>query len=281
MAWQLWIGISILSYSASVLLQRLIMRESDRPVAFAIFFQLFVAVLFAIAGLALGKLQMPDWKPLTFNLLLSMVLYGLGNIFIFKSLNSTEASRFTVVFASRTFFTVLASSILLRELLNATQWMGAVLIFAGAVCATAKKRVAFDKGELFAILAAIVFGFAVTNDRFILQSFEVYTYSIIGFLLPAIFIAAAYPREVRHMKSFLKKETFLQSLAVCFIYALFALTFYMALQEASNSSQVAAVSLSSVILTVILSIIFLKEREFLWRKIFGAVICSVGLLLLL
>lgn len=56
--------------------------------------------------------------------------------------------------------------------------------------------------------------------------------------------------------------------------------FFVALQKAPNSSQVAAINLTSVIVIVLLSIIFLKEHTDWLKKIVGAVLSFIGLLLL-
>lgn len=282
MDWRILITISVVLYSVSTLLQRVLMRDQENhPIAFAMLYQLLVAAGFAILTFALGKVQLPPILPLIPNLVLTMILFGAANIFIFKSLAHTDASQFTIVFASRFFFTVLASSLLLREALSWLQLTGALIIFIGVALASARHHFTFQKGEWYALLAAMFFGFALTNDRYLLQSFNVYAYSVIAFALPAFFIAAIRPREVPNLMRYLKGPLLIKTLAISLCYLLFTITFYLALQATDNSSQVAAVSITSVLLTVLLAIIFLKERENIGRKILSAGICLIGILLLL
>ena len=135
-------------------------------------------------------------------------------------------------------------------------------------------------GEIFALTAAVLFGLANTNDRFLVQAFDSYSYVIIGFLLPAIFITGIYPKKILGIGSMFKEKLFLPKLAIlCFLYGFAAVTFFQALQITTNSSQLFSINALSGILTVILSIIFLKEYEFIPRKIIGAALSLVGLLL--
>lgn len=161
------------------------------------------------------------------------------------------------------------------------QFIGAGLLLSGVLLVTIKAfKINFNKGELFALLAAVFFGFATTNDRFILKSFNLYPYVALAFIVPPIFMAIAYPKSISKMKVFLEKKILIKMILLCVIYAISSVTFFAALQSSSNSSQITTVNLTSVILTVILSIIFLKERDFLVRKILGAILSFAGLILL-
>ena len=63
------------------------------------------------------------------------------------------------------------------------------------------------------------------------------------------------------------------------LYGLSALAFFTALQITPNASLAFAMYAFSGVLTVVLAIILLKEKDYLSRKIVGAVLSLVGLLL--
>src|SRR5256885_144713 len=110
MSWQILALLSVITYSFSSILQRVILKESNsHPMAFTILFQLFVGLFILLYGFAFSKMTLPDLRPLAFNLTLATLLYATGNIFIFKALKITEASKFSIIFSSRTLFTILAS----------------------------------------------------------------------------------------------------------------------------------------------------------------------------
>ncbi|HLD92058.1 MAG TPA: EamA family transporter [Patescibacteria group bacterium] len=282
MSWQILITLSIFLYSSSVLLQRVLLKNNKTdPISFAILFQTGVSLVIGLFVLITkGGINFPNLLPFFWSVVLMTVSYALANIFIFKSLKFTEASSFTVIFSSKTIFAILGASLFLGEKLNFNQWIGSFLILAGVMVVSMRDKLKIKLGEIFALTAAVLFGLANTNDRFLVQAFDSYSYVIIGFLLPAIFITGIYPKKILGIGSMFKEKLFLPKLAIlCFLYGFAAVTFFQALQITTNSSQLFSINALSGILTVILSIIFLKEYEFIPRKIIGAALSLVGLLL--
>jgi len=281
MSWQILILISIVLFSVGTLLQRILMKgkESD-PIAYSIVFQLLTGMIIASYGFLFANMDFPEVVPLA-NILLMTLLWTSANIFSFTAIKYIDVSRYTIVFSSRLFFTVIASSLFLGEFLTAQQWLGAILIFLSIYIITQKfgEKFTLTKYDMFSILAAMSFGFANTNDRFLLKTFDLYPYVTIAFIFPAIFTALAKPKNLRHLRVFADKAILKRMLFLCLFYSVSSLAFFRALQVAPNSSQVVAVNLTTVILTILLAVIFLKERENVGRKLLGAAISFIGLLL--
>lgn len=282
MSWQLLIGISVLIYSVSVLIQRVLLKDDKSdPMSFSIFFQIGVALVTAILVLSInGSIPIPDMSKISWSVIVMTVLYALANIFIFKSLKTTEASNFTIIFSSKTLFAVLGSILVFSEKLSADKLIGVLLILAGVVIVSIKKfELKFSKGEVFAFLAAIAFGLANTNDGFLVKFFDPYSYVVIGFLLPGILIALLYPKKLKDVSVYVKKNMLWKMIILCGLYGISAVAFFAALQIVPNVSQAFAINAFGGVLTVLLSIIFLKEKDNLLRKIIGAVLSLVGVLL--
>jgi transporter family protein len=281
MNWQIFILISLIFGSISTLLQKILLRDNDiDPIGFSIFFQVLIGIIFIVIALILGQNLFLNWNKQIFNIALAVVLYGFGNVFVFKALKNTEASKFTVLFSSRALFTTLASTLLLSEGLTTKQLVGAVLIILGIIVATLKSfKYKFQRVDLLGVAAGLFFGLANTNDRFLLHSLNLYPYLFMVFMLPGIFVLGVYPKTFSKMNVFLKGKIFIKILFLCSIYAISAVTFFAALQKAPNSSQVVNVNLVGVILTVILSIIFLKEKQNTLKKLVGALLAFIGLVL--
>ncbi|MBI2430560.1 MAG: DMT family transporter [Candidatus Levybacteria bacterium] len=282
MSWQVLIAVSLLCYSVTTLLQRVFLKDSKiNPVLFAIYFQFFTGVFIGIFGFALSDMSLPPLRPFLGNLLLMAVLYALANTLIFNALKQIEASRFAIIFSSRTLFTIFASSLLLKEGLTLQQFGGAFLILTGIVVANMKtKMFIFGKTEFLVLVAAACFGFALTNDSFLLKSFSLYPYAFINLIFPAIFLFLLNISKIKDGSFFFKAKFFGRMIVISFLYAVSVLTFFSALQTSGNSSQISAISTVSVIITVILAIIFLKEQENMGKKILGAILSFIGLLLI-
>jgi len=124
------------------------------------------------------------------------------------------------------------------------------------------------------------FGFATSNDKFLLNSFQIYPYLSIAFIAPAILMGIIYPKKLRHIKSFLQKTVLIKIVLLCIVYGISEIAFYLALKTGNNSSQIASINLTGVIVTVLLAIIFLKERTHLVQKLLGAVVAFIELFLI-
>jgi len=228
MSWPILISISVFLYSFSVILQRILLKdEKTEPISFAIFFQLGVAVVTAILVLLfVGKITLPNLSEISWNVLLMTVLYALANVFLFKSLKTIEASRFAVIFSSKTLFAVLGVTIFLNEGLRLIQWVGALLILAGVVTVSIKRLdLKIGKGDLFAFVAAILFGLANTNDRLLVGFFNPYSYVVLGFVLPAILMSAFYPKSLLKMTIYFRRRFVNKMLLLCAMYGQSAVTF--------------------------------------------------------
>jgi len=281
MTWQFLILISVFLYSISVLLQKTLLKpkQSD-PIAFSILFQILTGIIIGLFGFLISSMTFPNLKPLLPNLILMTLFYGFGSIFLFKALKKIEASKFTIIFSSRALFTILASSIILNEVLTLKQYLGTLLIILGVIIANIKAaKLTFTKNEATALLAAVCFGLAITNDKFLLETFTVYPYVTTAFIIPGLFVALLNPGKTSKITQLLQFKTLPKILLLCIIYASSAIAFYFALQISNNSSQIASINLTSIIVIVLLAIIFLKERNNLAPKILGAISSFIGLLL--
>lgn len=262
------------------MLQRVILKnDKTDPVAFSIVFQIFTGLLILIYSLIRG-FSVPDLVPLLPNLILMTILYGAGNIFIFKALKTSEASQFTIIFATRTIWSITAAVLFLGEGFTAKQLLGTVLILSSIVLVAWQDKLRFGRGTLLSLVAAAFFGLAFANDASIVRNFDVPSYMAIAFIIPALAVWAIFPKSTIKMKPMLEKG-FLKKLGILGIfYAVSALTIFFAYQIGRNAAQIAPLNQTSMILTVVLAIIFLKEKSQLGRKLLGLILSFIGILLL-
>ena len=67
---------------------------------------------------------------------------------------------------------------------------------------------------------------------------------------------------------------------LAFFYAISAVTVFEAYQVGRNAAQIAPLNQTTIIVTVVLAVIFLKEKTQFARKILGSLISFVGVLFL-
>ena len=282
MPWQLLITLSVFLNAVSMVMQKVFFRTySVSPAIFAIMFQFTVAIVIGLFGFLFADMSLPKNLFEIFPFYMLMVLmYALGTYLYSLSLKEIEASRFTVIFASRALFTVLASSLLFKDYLDIKQWVGAALIFFSiALLNLHSLKLTLGRGELLAIGAAILFGISNTNDSYLLKSWNLYPFVFTAFLFPALLLAIANRKEMILISTFFSKSLGLHMLVLSSMYGASAIFFYAALQSAENVSQIAVANLTGVIITVLLSVIYLKEKTQLAQKLFAVCISFLGLML--
>lgn len=281
MGWQVLIAISILCDAMGRIVQRTIMKgDSSDPIANAILYQIVAGILIllyaVITGFSLPSNLFEIWP----NLVFVPLLWGISNILIFKSLKTTEASVFTILFTTRVVWIILLALLLLGESFSIQQIIGtAFILFSVLFVSGKKKKLTLGKGEILALLAAISFGTAIINDSFIIQTFDVESYLSLNFLSSALFIWIFNPHATSEIGKIMSTSKIRNITLLGIIYGFSSVTYFLAYKLSNNASQIGAIYPVSAILTVIFAIFLLREKENLVKKIIAIGISFVGVLL--
>lgn len=281
MSWLILILISVVLSSFVSILQRIMLKDKDSdPFIYSVVFQLIVACLIGVFAFLTGKLVFSNMSSIVVNLLLMTVLYGLGNIFIFKSLKQTEASKFVVIFASRALFSTIGFVLILGQSYGIKELVGTLLIILSVIIVNYRKgTLSISKSDIPALLAGLCFGLANINDKILLQSIPLYPFVFIAFLFPSLLMLAIRPQLILKLRIVFNKSQIKTMLVTSLFYGICAITFFSALQIAEFPSKVVTINLVGVILTVIMGILLLKEKNNALLKIVGAVISVIGIYL--
>ncbi len=283
MNWQILLSFSVLSYAGATLAQRLLLKDAETdPVAVAIFEPILTSFLVCLFIF---------WKGFSFNgfgailpnIALMTAIYAAGSVFYFKAVKLIEASEFTIVFTARSLFTIAGATLILGEKFNLLQMVGALLIIVSIVVISfEKKRAAlkFRKGELYAISAAILFGLGFVNDAYILQRFDATLYLVLTMIFPALGVWVFNPKAAVKAKVFLNMRVLPKLVLLSSFFAVSGVSYFLAYQDGHNAAQLSALDQTATIIAVVLAIIFLRERDNLWKKVIGAIISFIGVLLL-
>lgn len=285
MDWLHLIFISLTAYSFGTIVQKLILNDDKvHPISFSIIFQTINGIAFILAALIFSDLDFQGIINLWPYVLLGCLLYAATNFFSFLSLQKIDASKYTIIFASRGLFTVIASTLFLNETLDSvSKIIGVILIILGVVVVTIDKfdRSLFQitKFEAFGLLAALAVGLANTNDSVVLKQMDIFTYTGVVFIIPALILAIISKSGRTNIKPLLNLKFLPKIVLFSILIFISAFTFFSAL-EIHNSAEVSSVNLLGTVLTVLLGIILLHERRNILKKIVGSVLSILGLLLI-
>lgn len=281
MNWYTFLAISILGETFGRVLQRFILRDDkSNPIAYIIWFQFIAGCMLLVFSLFNGIKLPKDPISILPNLLLVPILYSFGGILIFKSLQLIEASVFTILFNSRVIIVILGAIFFLKNSFSLTQVLGTILILASIAAISFKKNsMQFRKGEMYTILAGMLIAIGTINDSIILKKFDPISYTAYGFFAPMILNFLLNLKSTKQILSFPKTKTFPKIFLLSAFFGTAFLTYNMAFISGQNAATIAAIFPVSSILTVLISIILLKERQNLALKIIAALVSFIGILL--
>lgn len=281
MTWQLLLLISILSSSFKGMLFRILMRERDSdPRAQTIVFQ-GIAGVFAFLITLVRGFNFPIFPLLLPNFIIMIFLLTLAPIFTFRALQLTGASEVAIYLSSQWLWIVLAAFVFLGEKVTFLKILGTIFILLGVALISWKKhKIEIKKGEFFALLAGLLYGLSYINGFYILQSLDAFSFAVYATLLPALTLTIIQPRVLKKLKFYASPGNAANVFTTAFLDTIATISLYLAYQAGRNASQIAPLSATPVMFTVILAAIFLNERDNLVNKIIGSIIVVLGAVLI-
>ncbi len=279
--WLILTLLSVLVASVATILQKVLMKgEKSDPYSYAVVFH----ILMGLVALTFGLVSGTDFSLFQGNiwmLFLAAALWGTCQVFLFKALQLAEASEVTIVSGVRVIVTILASVIFLNEVFTGWNVFGTVLILISTVLiANRKKGLKFDKGLLYTLAMAFFGGLAIVADSANVQQYEVLAYSAFSNILAGLFILAVYPKTVTQWKTFVNLNFLAKILPVTVFSVLQGMLYLFAFTYGEHTAEIGTIRQASVIVTVLLAVLFLGERDNLWKKCIAAMLVTLGVFFL-
>ncbi len=281
MSWQLLTIISVLSLSISVILQRILIHKNKTdPFAYAVIFQGIVGVLIMAVSLAVG-FRLPGIETVIIPAVVSVIFYGVGHIVYAKTLQKVEASAFSVLFATQAIWIMILGVVLFEEGLTILQLIGSVLIFCGVGLLARNIWAIFkDKGTLLGLLTGLMFGIAITAWSYVGRHTDTLSWAAISFIMTALVALLVRPQSVRKMRPLLEPKILMILVLLAVFYGVGSLAMLYAYKEGSFTI-ISPLRQTSIVVTVLFALALLpQERNRIRRKILAAVVCAVGVVLI-
>ena len=125
----------------------------------------------------------------------------------------------------------------------------------------------------------LFYGLAVVIDVVNLRATDPLSYLALVNILIGIILLVIFPKAIKLLKVATNKSFLKKMLPLSCFSAAQAIAYYFALAK-GPASQIAPIGQAQVIITIILAVIILKERDNLFRKIIAAVLVMVGVFFL-
>lgn len=281
MNWFILTILSVLFASTASILQRALMKEKkSHPYSYAIVFHFLLG--FSNLGLAiLCGSHFSLFSGNFFLLLLASALWGGCSIFLFKALQLLEASEITIISTLSLLVTIIASVIFLHEIFNIEKILGAIMILVSVLLIlNLKNGFKFNKGFVYMLVMALFAGLAIVIDSANVQHYNVIAYNTLQNFLTGFIILAFAPKALLEWKNFTKPDFLKKMLPLGIFSTTQALMYLTALTYPGHTAQIGTIRQASTLVTVLLAVIFLDERDRLGRKIIAAILVTIGVVLL-
>lgn len=280
-----WFGFSLisnLSLAAVLLLQKPVLnRKEVDPFAFAIYFQLLIA-LFALPLAIYSGIRIENFSTILPLIGLMPFFYAFGNILFYQGMKLSEVSKVGIVMTTVPLCTFLGGVILLEESFSLAKTLGLLAIITALLLLSWQKGVLrLERGLGYVLLSSFLFAGAFLIAKQVIDNFSSpFLYQIFGFGLPGILVGVLQPKSIPKIRALFSRRvqflTFLSALSLI-TTSFSTLTAY---RLGGEISRVIPIVRASAIVVVIFSYLFLRERKDLLKKFIAALLVISGVALL-
>ncbi len=212
--------------------------------------------------------------------LLSPISFALGNMFAYKAYTTTDASKVGLLGRFGLVVTFILSILFLGEQVSFNGYIGLVLVTIGGMSMLFKgQKLDFSKGTYFSLLMAFFYGLTGVVDKVVVEQFSPFTYVFFNNLVIFVLFIIFFPWVRKEMIA-LSKWNLRLAFQTSALGSLGWLFFLISIRTSYVATYFSISETLSLVTTVILGVIFFKESEQLWQKIFGLIASIVGIVLL-
>ena len=226
--------------------------------------------------------QIPDLSKYGLLILGMFLLYSVGHYLYAHTLKQVEASVFSTLLNTSTIWVVVMGYLVLHEMLNVSDVLGAAIIMSSVfmLMERKKRKLHIEKSIAMGLLVGLIFGVASSMWIYIGKHSDLLSWTMISFFGTPLIFLLVKPKIIQTAKHFLSGELLVKMLVLGVVWAVDNLASLAAYQR-GNVSIIAPLLQTSAILSVVIAIIFLRERSRLRWKIAASVICFAGVLVLI
>lgn len=217
-----------------------------------------------------------------FTAILVVLGQGIGNITYFEAIKSLHNSTAQIAFSSILIFNTIFSVLFLNLRLTPLNFLGIFLLMGAILMVVAGKMEFNKKGIFWMVVSAALFAVFQLSSSELSKQVSAASYLVIAYLGAALVVILIRFKDIKKdFKTIIKNPKIGR---VPFYTASFSLGnfifAYWAYRSAPQASKVAILLTSQVVLTVILSYFFLKEKSHLMIKLFAGVLVIVAAFLI-
>ena len=203
-----------------------------------------------------------------------------GNIIFFKGQKLLDTGTTQVAFSSILIWGALLSIIFLKSKFSLLQIVGILLMMVSIIIIQNRKKGAnINLSVLYIICSSLLFSIFQVTSASVSSLINTGTYLVFSYIGTALVTFLIYFKTIKSdfkKITFQIKNTFLKTFFASGTSLLYFIFSYFAYRYAPDRGVVIILLTSQVVLSVILGILFLKERENTAKKLFAGVLAFIA-----
>jgi len=275
-----WIFLSIIAGLASNafnFISRYILKEQEDATAYAWFFEAVRFLFFAVTAIIV------DWKIiLSTQSIILFLLLGLTEwisvYWYMKMHENSHLSISAILSRTRLIWVPIIAFFLVHENLKISEYAGIIVLFIGLSIVVSPKKLFVDKGATYANLSAFMIAFNIVLTKMTLPYGSNSIINATIAFVPALFFPLTMRNSTRRLKQIFQNNLQLKFLAVG-VNIISVYLFTVALRF-GDSGKITAIYQGMLVTSIIAGIIFLHERQDIKKKLIGATITIIGVIVL-
>jgi len=283
MPWQLLVGLSILLYSINGLFHRVLMKdELSNPYAQTVVFNALVGIFAFVVLLFRGGIHSFfsfDQLVLFFPM---VCITTVATLCAFKGIKLIEVSEYTILLTTSRLWLIGGALLFLHEAFSTQKLIGGIAILLGvSIAQWRKQRFVFNKGALYVLIAAFLYASSEIISFYILRSFDAISLVVYTCLLTTIALVVIRPGTIKKLSFYFQPKRAGNIIVVSINDTIATLFMYLAYQVGRNALQIGPLMATQTIVTVLLALVILREKDNMFQKVIGAVTVVIGTIILL
>lgn len=211
---------------------------------------------------------------------ISIIFYALHDRLATTIRKGLEASTYSIINQLSNVFMIIAGVLLFKEPVVWHRMIGAALIlFSNVMIFFEKGKFRFNKYVILAVIANLLYTCAVLIDVNLSEQFNLPFYIILTLFIPAILITIFERIKIKDIVGEFKTGN-TKSIIITSIAWSIAIIAHLRSLQLGKVTIVAPLSSLGVILNVIVSFLFLKEKDNLLKKIVASLLIMLGIFLI-
>ncbi|MFH0749410.1 MAG: EamA family transporter [Candidatus Gottesmanbacteria bacterium] len=284
MTWQVFVCLAVLLYSVNGLLHRVLMKQTHSDAyAQAVVFNGLTGLFSLIILLFQNNFHFYVLSVQQLVLLIPVVIcVSVATVCTFKGLKLIEVSEHTILLTTSKVWLIIGTLVILQERFTSLKLFGAIIVLVGVFIAEWRNRkFVFNTGAIYVLIAAFLYATGEVLSFYILRNLDAIPFMVYTSFFGLILLLAMKPSIIRKLSFYIQPKFGLNIIAVSVNDTLATLCVFLAYQVGRNALQIGPLMATQTIVTVILALFILHERDFMKQKILGAVTVVVGTVLLI